>query len=56
VTESKLVELGFSEVVPGFWVGSVFSLNRLYELGRQDESGAESSGVRRSETVEDNQV
>ncbi len=42
MTESKLVELGFSEVVPGFWVGSVFSLNRLYELGRQDESGADS--------------
>ena len=56
MTESKLVELGFSEVVPGFWVGSVFALNKLYELGRQDESGAKSSGVRRSEAVENNQV
>jgi hypothetical protein len=54
MTESKLVELGFSEVAPGFWVGSVFSLNRLYELGRQDESGTKSSGVRRSEETEDN--
>lgn len=52
MTESRLIELGFSEVAPGFWVGSVFSLNRLYEQGRQDESGTESSGTRRSEEIE----
>ena len=56
MTESKLIELGFSEVTPGFWVGSVFALHKLYELGRRDESGAESRTVRRSETVEDYQV
>lgn len=57
MNESKLIELGFSEVTPGFWLGSVFSINRLYQLGRQeDESGAESSGVRRGEETEDNQV
>lgn len=53
MTESKLIELGFSEVTPGFWVGSVFALNKLYQQGRQDESGTTSSGVRRSEETED---
>ena len=56
MNESRLIELGFSEVAPGFWVGSVFSLNRLYELGRQDESGATSRAARRGEETEDYQV
>lgn len=37
MTESKLVELGFSEVAPGFWVGSVFSIQRLIQQVREEK-------------------
>lgn len=36
MTESKLVELGFSEVAPGFWV-RVFSIQRLVQQVREEK-------------------
>lgn len=41
MTKSKLVELGFSEVVPGFWVGSVFSIQRLVEQVKEQTKDEE---------------
>ena len=37
MTEARLIELGFSEVAPGFWVGSVFSIQRLVQQVREEK-------------------
>lgn len=37
MTDSKLIELGFSEVTPGFWVGSVFAIQRLVQQVREEK-------------------
>jgi len=37
MTKSRLIELGFSEVAPGFWVGSVFSIQRLVQQVREEK-------------------
>lgn len=41
MTESRLIELGFSQVTPGFWVGSVFSIQRLIQQVKQETQDEE---------------
>jgi hypothetical protein len=49
MTESKLVELGFSEVTPGFWVGSVFAIQRLVEVVKEEARNEEAKRNRCAE-------
>lgn len=41
MTDTKLLELGFSEVTPGFWVGSVFAIQRLVDKVKEDTRNEE---------------
>lgn len=49
MTESRLLELGFSEVTPGFWVGSVFAIQRLVEKVKEETRNEEAKRNRCAE-------
>ena len=49
MTDSKLIELGFSEVSPGFWVASVFGIQRLIEVVKEETRNEEAKRNRCAE-------
>ena len=49
MTEARLIELGFSEVTPGFWVASVFGIQRLVEVVKEEARNEEAKRNRCAE-------
>jgi hypothetical protein len=49
MNESRLIELGFSEVALGFWVGSVFAIQRLVEVVKEEARNEEAKRNRCAE-------